>query len=74
MGDNRTSMNHRARFLAREFLARYTRETGTWIDPAWADFACFSYEMGYMRGRSDGLRHASALYDETRKKVEDESK
>lgn len=60
--------------LARDFIERYTRETGKPLPAEVEDFARFAYEVGYLRGHGDGLQRASVLYDETRKKVNDEPK
>jgi hypothetical protein len=50
--------SEQALFAAREFLARYVRETGQ--EPP----AAFAYEMGYLRGRSDGAFEATKMFDE----------
>jgi hypothetical protein len=50
--------SEQALFAAREFLARYVRETGQ--EPP----ASFAYEMGYLRGRIDGALAASKMFDE----------
>ena len=39
--------SEKARFAAREFIARYVRETGQQPPVE------FAYEIGYLRGRSD---------------------
>lgn len=49
----------RGRFAAREFIARYVGETGQ--QPP----AEFAYEMGYLRGRSDGAHEATKMFEET---------
>jgi hypothetical protein len=64
--------NDQARFAAREFLARFARETGEELPTAVADFGLFAYEMGYLRGHGDGMRAAGALFDELRRKVDDD--
>ena len=46
------------RFVAREFIARYVRETGQ--QPP----AAFAYEIGYLRGRSDAALEAMKMFDE----------
>ena len=64
--------SEQGRFAAREFIARYFRETGQ--QPP----AEFAYEMGYLRGRSDATLHAMKMFDdhtrsskETRKDSDD---
>jgi hypothetical protein len=66
--------NDRAVSLAREFIERYVREMGEKLPAKVEDLARFAYEVGYLRGHSEGLLRAGALYDETRKKVNDETK
>lgn len=60
-----------ARFAAREFLAKWSRETGDAPSAVVTDHMLFAYEMGYLRGHGDGLRAAGALFDELRKKEND---
>ncbi len=50
--------SERGRFAAREFIARYVRETGQ------APPAEFAYEMGYLRGRSDAAQEATKMFSE----------
>ena len=53
------------RFMAREFIARFFRETGQQPPTA------FAYEMGYLRGRSDAALEAINMFDEiSRARVE----
>jgi len=54
------------RFSAREFLARWTRETGEVPDAASLDRMLFSHEIGYMRGYAEGYRKA---YEEAIQKL-----
>jgi len=56
--------SERGRFAAREFLARWRRETGEVLSPTATDRLLFTYEMGYLRGRSDATREASEMFDE----------
>jgi hypothetical protein len=51
-------------FAAREFLARWTCETGEVPSAVVTDRMLFAYEMGYLRGRSDGSLATSQLFDE----------
>lgn len=53
------------RFAAREFIARYVRETGQ------SPPAAFAYEMGYLRGRSDAMADAMKMFDEVLRPVEE---
>ena len=50
--------SEQGRFAAREFIARYVRETGQ--PPP----AAFAYEMGYLRGRSDAALETTKMFDE----------
>jgi len=72
VSDTGTDASEQGRFAAREFIARYVRETG---EPPPVAFA---YEMGYLRGRSDGSREAMKMFDEardhTRKGSDDDTK
>ena len=56
-----------ARFAAREFVARWTRETGEEPSAVVTDRMLFAYEMGYLRGRSDGSLEALKMFNEARK-------
>ncbi len=56
--------DEQGRFAAHEFLARWARETGEAPSAVVTDRMLFAYEMGYLRGRSDGSRAASQLFDE----------
>ncbi len=51
-GSDRAS--DQGRFAAREFVARWTRETGEQPSAVVTDRMLFAYEMGYLRGRGDG--------------------
>lgn len=42
-----------AKFAAREFVARWSRETGEVLSAVVTDRLLFAYEMGYLRGRCD---------------------
>ena len=57
-------VSEQGRFAAREFLARWTRETGEEPGAVMTDRMLFAYEMGYLRGRADGSRRTIQLYDE----------
>jgi CRISPR/Cas system CSM-associated protein Csm2 small subunit len=70
-----------ALFAAREFVARYERETASVLPDAVADLARFAYEMGYLRGRSIAAEEALKMFselspvrDEARKAADDDSK
>ena len=62
MSDAATQVNEQALFAARAFVARYERETGTTLPSAVADLARFSYEMGYLRGRSVASEEAMKMF------------
>lgn len=53
-----------ARFAAHEFVARFAREMGTELSAVISDRMLFAYEMGYLRGRSDGALSASKRFEE----------
>jgi len=72
-GDAADQADHRARFAAREFVARWRRETGE-ESAVVTDRMLFAYEMGYLRGHGDGMRALDAMIDELRRKDDDESK
>lgn len=57
-------VSEQGRFAAREFLAHWTRETGEVPSAVVTDRMLFAYEMGYLRGRSDGSQAASQMFDE----------
>ena len=56
-----------ARFAAREFVARFAREMGGELSAVVTDRMLFAYEMGYLRGRSDGARVAMKMFDDLKK-------
>ena len=58
MSDVSDQASDQGRFAAREFIARYVRETGQ--PPP----AAFAYEMGYLRGRSDAALAVTKMFDE----------
>ena len=64
-----------ARFAAREFVARWYRETGEAPDFIVSDRMLFAYEMGYLRGRSDAALMATEMFDEfnQRKGIDDDT-
>lgn len=51
-------VSEQGRFAAREFIARYVRETGQ--QPP----AEFAYEIGYLRGRSDAALKTAEMFDD----------
>ena len=74
-------VSQQARFSAREFVARWYRETGEAPSMVVSDRMLFVYEMGYLRGRSDGADEAKRLFDkvppictELRKESDDDAK
>jgi hypothetical protein len=72
VGDAADQTGDQARFAAREFVARFEREMGGAVGAVVRDRMLFAYEMGYLRGRGDGMNAASAMYDELRRKTIDE--
>ena len=64
MSEASTRANEQALFAAREFVARYERETGAVLPVAVADLARFTYEMGYLRGRSVAAEEALKMFSE----------
>jgi hypothetical protein len=58
-------VSHQAKFAAREFVARWYRETGEAPNFTVSDRMLFAYEIGYMRGRSDGALEAKKMLEET---------
>lgn len=56
--------NDQARFAAREFVARWARETGEVLSAVVTDRMLFAYEMGYLRGHGDSMKTASTMFDE----------
>jgi hypothetical protein len=57
-------VSERARFAAREFVARWYRETGEEPLARITDRMLFAYEMGFLRGRSDGMHRATELLND----------
>ena len=56
--------DEQGRFAAREFLARWSRETGEEPSAVVTDRMLFAYEMGFLRGHGEGIRAASQMHDE----------
>ena len=54
----------RARFAAREFVARWSRDTGEVPSAVVTDRMLFAYEMGYLRGHGDAMNTASTMFEE----------
>ena len=52
-----------ARFAAREFVARFARETGTEPSAVVTDRMLFAFEIGYLRGHGEGMRAAGQMLD-----------
>lgn len=61
-----------AKFAAREFHARWLRETGETPSAVVTDRVLFAYEMGYLRGHGEGMRAATALFVEMKRKVDND--
>ena len=64
MSDTADEAVQRARFTAREFVARLARELGVELDPFLAERIAFGYEMGYLRGWCDGARSATMFSEQ----------
>jgi len=56
--------SEQGRFAAREFVARWSRDTGEVLSAVVTDRMLFAYEMGYLRGRSDGAQSTMQLLNE----------
>ena len=65
MSDASDQVSNQAKFKAREFVARWYRETGEAPNFTVSDRMLFAYEIGYMRGRSDGAEAATKMFTET---------
>lgn len=61
-----------ARFSARAFVARWQRETGEQPSAVVTDRMLFAYEMGYLRGRSDGAQASGEMFDAARKRMKED--
>jgi hypothetical protein len=72
LSDRSDQVSDQARFVAREFLARFEREMGVDQSAVVRDRMLFAFAMGYLRGHGEGMRAAIALHDELRRKVNDE--
>lgn len=55
--------NDQAKFAAREFVARWARETGE-DSAVVTDRMLFAFEMGYLRGHGDSMKTTSMMFDE----------
>lgn len=66
-------VSEQGRFAAREFLAKWSCETGEAPSAVVTDRMLFSYEMGYLRGHVEGMRAALELYDELKRKGTDDN-
>ncbi len=56
-------VNEQARFAAREFVARWQRETGE-VSAIVTDRMLFAYEMGFLRGQSTAKQDTMKMFDE----------
>jgi hypothetical protein len=74
MSETADQVSDLARFAAREFVAQFARETGAELSAIVTDRMLFAFEVGYMRGRGDGMLAATAMYDAVRRKIDDEPK
>lgn len=64
MSDESDHISDRARFAAREFVARFDSEMGGGTSALVVERMLFAYEMGYLRGSSEKLEKFSADRDE----------
>ena len=64
MSDQGDQAGDQAKFAAREFVARWYRETGENPSAVITDRMLFAYEIGYLRGRSDATRDAVQMFNE----------
>lgn len=62
MSDVSERANDQARFAAREFVARWYRETGEAHSAVVTDRMLFAYEMGYLRGHGVAMRTTSTMF------------
>ena len=62
MSDETDQANDRARFAAREFVARFERELGVDLSEVIRDRMLFAFEIGYLRGHGEGMQHAVKTY------------
>lgn len=58
--------SEQARFAAREFVARFARETGCDLGELVTDRMLFAFEIGYLRGRSDAAESMVEMMKESR--------
>lgn len=56
--------SEQARFAAREFVARWYRETGEAQSAVVTDRMLLAYEMGYLRGHGDSMKTSATMFDE----------
>lgn len=54
-------VSEQARLAAREFVARWARETGEPLSAVVTDRMLFAYEMGFLRGRTIATRDVSKM-------------
>lgn len=68
--DDSDRVNEQARFAAREFVARWERETGESLSAVVTDRMLFAYEMGFLRGRTTAAQDAMKMFDESQSRQE----
>lgn len=74
MSSSSEQASEQGRFAAREFVARWTRETGETPPPMVSERMLFAYEMGYLRGRSDAADAAMKMFDDVARLREEAKK
>lgn len=74
MNGDGEAASQRGRFAAREFLARWCRETGATLSPTETDRLLFTYEMGYLRGRSDAAEETMKMFDDAAQARQEEER
>jgi hypothetical protein len=55
---------HRAKFAAREYVARIEREAGMPYSHGEADAVAMTYETGYLRGANEAHEELATMHDE----------
>jgi hypothetical protein len=55
MSDATEQASDQAKFAAREFVAKFERETESVLSEVVRDHMLFAFEIGYLRGRTDGV-------------------
>lgn len=67
------AVSEQALFAARAFVARLERELGSVLPSGVRDQVLFAYEMGYLRGRSDGMAAAMRMFNNSKEGKDDDA-